>query len=327
MGPSTFFPPRTSFVIDCLKEDDMKRLLDLTPQELVNLDKENLIKAIAMSEGRVMAAETIGITQPVLTDVTNAELASAMGADIIILNLFDVLSPRINALPECSAKDTVRMLKRLIGRPVGINLEPVDMEAIKSDGIWKMSAGRCASVENALLSMEMGVDFIVLTGNPGNGVSNAAIASSLRKISKETGNRMMLVAGKMHASGVLGESGERIITKDDTDLFIDSGADMILMPAPGTVPGITTEYIRSLVSHVHERGKLAITSVGTSQEGSDADTIRRIALECKMTGTDVHHLGDSGYLGMALAENITTYSTAIRGIRHTWHRMAQSLAR
>ena len=52
------------------------------------------------------------------------------------------------------------------------------------------------------------------------------------------------------------------------------------------------------------------------------DTIRRIALECKMTGTDIHHIGDSGYVGMALPENITAYSVAIRGIRHTYRRMA-----
>ena len=314
-------------MIDCLKEKKMKRILDLTPQQLIRLDKKELLEAIALSEGRVMAAETIGITQPVLTDITNAELAAAMGADILILNLFDVQEPKINALPECDKKDTIKILKKLTGRPIGINLEPVDMDKLKDDGIWKMSKGRCASAENACLAMDMGVDFIVLTGNPGNGVSNAAIASSLKEISKATENRMLLVAGKMHASGVLSESGGKIITKEDMDLFIDSGADMILLPAPGTVPGITTDYIRELVSHAHKREKLTITSVGTSQEGSDTDTIKRIALEGKMAGTDVHHLGDSGYLGMALAENIMAYSVAIRGIRHTWHRMAQSLAR
>lgn len=305
----------------------MKRILDLSPQQLIRLDKKELLEAIALSEGRVMAAETIGITQPVLTDITNAELAAAMGADVIILNLFDVQNPKINALLECDKKDTIKVLKKLTGRPIGINLEPVDMDKINSDGIWKMSKGRCASVENACLAMDMGVDFIVLTGNPGNGVANAAIASSLKEISKATENRMLLIAGKMHASGILSESGEKIITKDDIDLFIESGADMILLPAPGTVPGITTDYIRELVSHTHKRERLTITSVGTSQEGSDTDTIKRIAIESKMTGTDVHHLGDSGYLGMALAENIMAYSIAIRGIRHTWHRMAQSLAR
>ena len=102
---------------------------------------------------------------------------------------------------------------------------------------------------------------------------------------------------------------------------------MILMPAPGTVPGITTEYIRKLVSCAHGLGRLTLTAVGTSQEGADTATIREIALMCKMTGTDLHHLGDSGYVGMALPENILEYSKVIRGVRHTYHRMASSINR
>ena len=60
---------------------------------------------------------------------------------------------------------------------------------------------------------------------------------------------------------------------------------------------------------------------------ADTDTIRRIALMCKMAGTDIHHIGDTGYTGMALAENIMAYSIAVRGIRHTYHRMAISVER
>lgn len=103
--------------------------------------------------------------------------------------------------------------------------------------------------------------------------------------------------------------------------------DIILLPAPGTVPGITTEYVRKLISYAHSLKKLTITSIGTSQEGADTDTIKRIALECKMAGTDIHHIGDSGYVGMALPENIMAYGTVIRGIRHQYHRMAQSIRR
>ena len=109
--------------------------------------------------------------------------------------------------------------------------------------------------------------------------------------------------------------------------FAEAGADVILMPAPGTVPGITTEYIRKLVSCAHGLGRLTLTAVGTSQEGADTATIREVALMCKMTGTDLHHLGDSGYVGMALPENILEYSKVIRGVRHTYHRMASSINR
>ena len=306
-----------------------KRILNMTPKELINLSKEEIIDAIAGSEGRVLASETIGITIPLLSDVTNAEFAASMGADMILLNMFDVQDPVILGLPQSDRQETVRKVKQLTGRMVGINLDPVDDAAASENAetLWAMSAGRYAPVENAALAQKMGVDMIVLTGNPGNGVSNDAIVSSLRAISAEIGDKIVLAAGKMHASGVIGEGGENIITKEDIRLFAEAGADVILMPAPGTVPGITTEYIRELVSYAHSLGKLTITAIGTSQEGADTDTIKRIALECKMTGTDIHHIGDSGYVGMALPENIMAYSVAIRGIRHTYHRMAQSVER
>ena len=290
-----------------------KRILNMTAEEMTHATKSELIEAIAGSEGRVLASETIGITIPLLTDVTNAEFAASMGADLILLNMFDVQEPKIMALPEVEKEETVREVKRLTGRMVGINLEPVE-ESYASDNketLWEMSAGRYATVENAIQAQKMGVDLIVLTGNPGNGV----------------GEKIMLAAGKMHASGIIGEGGENIITKEDIRQFAEAGADIILLPAPGTVPGITTEYVRKLISYAHSLKKLTITSIGTSQEGADTDTIKRIALECKMTGTDIHHIGDSGYVGMALPENIMAYGTVIRGIRHQYHRMAQSIRR
>ena len=48
---------------------------------------------------------------------------------------------------------------------------------------------------------------------------------------------MVLIAGKMHASGILSECGEHILTEADVRAFAEAGADIILLPAPGTVPG------------------------------------------------------------------------------------------
>lgn len=304
-----------------------KRILDCSASELAVMSKKELLEAVAGSEGRVLAGECIGVTMPLLTDVTNAEVVASMGADILLLNMFDVQNPVITALPAVEPRDTVREIKRLTGRIVGINLEPVAERTGQDNSIWKMSEGRKATVSNALMAAEMGVDMVLLTGNPGNGVSNEAIVESLLKIKKAAGEKLILAAGKMHASGLITEGGEKIITKEDIAAFRKAGADVILLPAPGTVPGITMEYIRELVSFSHSLGALTITSVGTSQEGSDIATIRQIALMCKMTGTDIHHIGDSGYVGMALPENIMAYSIAVRGVRHTYHRMAQSVNR
>ena len=193
--------------------------------------------------------------------------------------------------------------------------------------MWAMTGGRKATLENAKKADEMGVDFILLTGNPGIGVTNEAIEQTLKLYKQELGERLILAAGKMHASGILTEGAEKIITREDIAAFAAAGADIILLPAPGTVPGITMEYVRDLVSFSHSLGCLTITAIGTSQEGADVATIRQIALMCKMTGTDIHHLGDAGYGGMALPENIQAYSIAVRGIRHTYRRMAGSVNR
>ena len=305
------------------------RLLDCTPSMVAGYQKQELLQSIAGCEGRVLACETIGVTPPLLVDVTNAEYAASLSADILLLNMFDVRQPVIQALPKVSTRETVRELKRLTGRIIGINLEPTNAELSRSnDGtLWQMREGRLATAENARIAADMGVDLIVLTGNPGNGVSNEAIEKALREISQAVGDRVILAAGKMHASGVVGEGGENIMTAEDAKSFIAAGADIILLPAPGTVPGITQEYAHKLIESVHKSGKLAMTAIGTSQEGADVATIRQIALMCKMAGADIHHIGDTGVPGMALPQNILAYSIAIRGERHTYHRMAQSINR
>lgn len=308
----------------------MKRFLDCTASDFEKMNKAELLEAISASEGRLLVCETIGTIQPMLGDVTNAEFVASMGADIILLNMFDVNHPLIQALPEVDEKDVIRKVKELTGRPVGINLEPIEQgieSTVDTIDMWKLTNGRVATLENARKAIEMGVDMIVLTGNPGIGVTNKAIIETLRLFKEELGDQVILVAGKMHASGILSEAGENIITKEDVTAFAEAGADIILMPAPGTVPGITTEYVRSLVVCAHNFGKMTLTAIGTSQEGADTDTIKNIALMCKMTGTDLHHLGDAGYGGMSLPENILAYGKVIRGIRHTYHRMAVSIKR
>ena len=308
----------------------VKRLLDCTASEICRFNKKDLLASIAGCEGRALACETIGITPPLLSDVTNAEYAASLGADILLLNMFDVQNPVIQALPKVSPCETVRELKRLTGRVIAINLEPVDPEIAKAANegtMWQMTPGRMATAENARLAAEMGVDMVVLTGNPGNGVKNDAIVQALRDIKDAAGDRLILAAGKMHAAGVIGEGGASILTHQDVSDFTAAGADIILMPAPGTVPGITQEIAHDLVTQIHKSGALALTAIGTSQEGADVDTIRRIALMCKMAGADIHHIGDTGVPGMALPQNILAYSIAIRGERHTYHRMASSVNR
>ena len=306
-----------------------RRFLDCSASQLASLDKAALLHALKASEGRVLVSETIVAVQPLLFDVTNAELAASQGADLLLLNLFDADQPMIRGMPEGgSPEETIRDLQRLTGRVIGVNLEAVDPEhEVNDDEFWRVCPGRAATAGNARRLAEMGARFLVLTGNPANGVSNRAINHSLKEIREEVGDRLVLMTGKMHSAGIVRESGMGILSCVDVEDFVANGADVVLLPAPGTVPGMSVETAQGLISHAHRLGVLAMTAVGTSQEGADIETIRRIALMSKMAGADLHHIGDTGYLGIALPENILAYGIAIRGIRHTYARIARSINR
>lgn len=306
-----------------------KRYLDCSASELASISKQDLLDALRASEGRIVVCETIGAVSPLFSSITNAELAASQGADLLLLNIFDVDRPVIQGLPAgTEAHEVIATLQHLTGRIIGVNLEPVDPRfRADPNELWAIRDGRRATVANAQKVAAMGGRFIVLTGNPGNGITNEAIARCLREIRAAAGAQLILVAGKMHAAGIAAEGGAKILTKADVSAFVESGADVILLPAPGTAPGITLEYARDLVAHVHAAGAMAMTAIGTSQEGASVDTIRQIALMCKMAGADLHHIGDTGYTGVAIPENILAYSITIRGVRHTYTRIARSINR
>ncbi len=109
--------------------------------------------------------------------------------------------------------------------------------------------------------------------------------------------------------------------------FIQAGADILLVPAVGTVPGFTDEELVAIVKVAHANDALVLSAIGTSQEGSSKEVIEQIAIRNKVAGVDIQHIGDAGYGGLATIENIYAMSVAIRGVRHTVARMARSVIR
>lgn len=304
-----------------------KRIIDATASDFRIMKRKNLLESIKGAEGRTIISEVVAPFPPLLHDISNPELAAAFGADIILLNFYDVNAPIVRGIPNEEGERVVRDLKKLIGIPIGINLEPVDEISEVIGERISLPAGRMATPENAQMALDQGIDFIVLTGNPKTGVTNEQIINCLKKMKERVGENLIFITGKMHAAGTINDSGSKIIDQETIKSFISAGSDVILMPAPGTVPGITTDYIREMIDIVHEQGVLAMLAIGTSQEGADESTIRSIALQSKMTGADIHHLGDAGYSGVAIPENIMAYSITIRGKRHTYRRMAMSVNR
>ena len=305
----------------------MKRLLDCTASDFQKMNGQDLKQSIQACEGRVMLSETMTSVAPLYPSVTNAELASAFGADLLLLNLFDVFNPAVEGV-ECDQNESViQKVKELTGRPVGLNLEPVDLHAEQIEKLDTVSKGRLATEESLRKARKLGFDFICLTGNPKTGVTNNETIVAIQKAREVFGEEGLIIAGKMHGAGVTNETGSGIISEDALSSFIEAGADVILMPAPGTVPGITLDTVQNYVQFVHSKGALAMLTIGTSQEGADEATIRQIALNSKMAGADIYHIGDTGFYGIAVPENIMTYSIAIRGRRHTYVRMAASVKR
>src|SRR5699024_4210656 len=284
----------------------MKRILDCTASDFREMNGRELKQAIRAGEGRTMLSENMATVPPLYPNITNPELAASVGADLLLLNIFDVFAPKISGLKTKEAVGAE--IKQLTVRPVGVKPEPDALDAGKLEEPDVLETGRQATKPSLKEAKKLGFDFICLTGNPKTGVTNTEILGAIKKTREIFGKQGLIIAGKMHGAGVAGETGGDIITEADISKFIEAGADIILMPAPGTVPGITLEKTEKYVRHAHSKGARGMRTIATRQEGADEDTIRPIALGAKMPGADIHHIGDAGFYGIAVPENIFTYS-------------------
>lgn len=297
----------------------MKRLLDCTTHEFETYTAEQLKQAILANAGRTVCAEMVVSRPHAGGNMTHAEVARAFGADLMLLNGFDCFKSNIFGLT--SQEDPIRQIKRLVGRPIGMNLEPVDTSAELLESRIAISKGKTCSVETLQKADELGLDFVCLTGNPSTGVTNLAIEQAIR-LAKEYFSGL-IVAGKMHTSG----TAEPVCSIESVNTFIEAGADIILVPAVGTVPGFTDEQLIEIVKVAHQKGALVLSAIGTSQESAEKETISQIAIRNKIAGVDIQHIGDAGYGGLAPVENIFALSVAIRGMRHTINRVSISVNR
>ncbi|AEE91995.1 conserved protein of unknown function [Tepidanaerobacter acetatoxydans Re1] len=316
----------------------MKRTFELNFEDMMNISKKDLLLSISSSEGRTVMAETDVAKQPIVYGVSNPELAAAFGADMITLNLFDFDAPFIFGIDDkdlaisdasdmvnksaeiqkilhrnSADRDYIRKIKNVVGRLLGVNMEPIPKNI-------NYCEGRKLNKKNLEKASELGFDYIVITGNPKTGITNEDILNGIKEAADILGDKAIIIAGKMHGAG-----SDNIYDPKVLQDFSKAGADIILIGAPGTIPGLDFELCRRQISAIHETGKMALTAIGTSQEGANLNVIQDMALMSKMAGADIQHIGDAGYGGIALPENIAALSIAIRGKRHTYRRMAYSL--
>lgn len=296
---------------------NQKRLLDFSASDFLSVRPMELKQAILASEGRTVMAENVASSSNFLAGVTNAELERAAGADLILFNALDLFDPQIVGIPDNIEENPVEWIKKAIGRPIGVNLEPVDIKASMNEARSEISIGRIVSPKTLKQANKLGFNFICLTGNPGTGVTNDAIKHAI-ELSREHFDGL-IIAGKMHGAGV----DEPVMNLEIAKQFVETGIDMLLVPAPYTVPYFMEQDLKEIADYVrtHNKGEsienkvLLLTANGTSQDSSDIDTIKKIALASKACGADIQHIGDS-FNGICLPENIFALGQAIRGYRH-----------
>lgn len=297
----------------------VKRFISSNASEILSMTAPELKQSIKASEGRVILSENVAFKESYIGDVTNAEIARSFGADLILLNGIDIFQPFVAGLD--AKEDFVEELHRLVGRPIGINLEPVDSQAQMAGERLVINEGRQASLATIQRAEELGVDFICLTGNPGTGVTNQAIIDTIRVVKENFSG--LLIAGKMHASGV----DEPVADLEAIAQFIEAGVDIVLAPAVGSVPGFDEQDLKQIVRLAHQKGALVMSAIGTSQESADEDIVKQMAIRNKICGVDIQHIGDSGYGCLAPVENIFAMSKALRGQRHTISMISRSINR
>lgn len=308
----------------------VKRLISADTSDMLAMDGTQLKQSIKASEGRVILSENVVVHEP-MDGITTSEYAAAFGADLILLNLFDVLNPLIVGLYPgedslATAKvhhdgESIHRLQKLVGRPIGVNLEPVDANADMAEDRLTIAPGRTASEATLKAAEALGFNFVCLTGNPGTGVTNAQIAANI-KVAKSVFSGL-IIAGKMHGAGV----NEPVVSMDATQAFLDAGADVILVPAVGTVPGFDEAELKEIVKLAHANGALVMSTIGTSQEGSGASFMEQVGIRNKICGVDIQHVGDAAWGVVSPEETIFALSKAIRGQRHALQRMARSIYR
>ena len=315
----------------------MKRIFDLEYNDFMNFTKHEILTSIKKSEGRTVMSETVISIMPLLDGVSNPETASAFGADMVTLNTFDLNNPFIfgyddqfnmfggigqigeqlnhKIMENKKDLDYIHKFKSVVGRFIGLNLEPIPKGQPYPEGM-KLTK------DNLKKAKALGFDYVVVTANPQTNVTNQDIIKGVKTAFDIVGNDMLIIAGKMHGAGEGTYYDDHFIQD-----LAEAGADIILLPAPGTVMGFDLKQAQNLVKTIHGQGLLAMSTIGTSQEGSSRKTVEDIALLSKQAGVDIQHIGDAGLSGIATPENITALSITIRGVRHTYRQMARSKRR
>lgn len=86
------------------------RIISANASEILKMNGTQLKQSIKASEGRTVLSENV-VTEPAIDNLTTSEIAVAFGADLILLNLFDTLNPKVSGLEVDKPENTVKKLQ------------------------------------------------------------------------------------------------------------------------------------------------------------------------------------------------------------------------
>jgi hypothetical protein len=259
----------------------------------------------AAGQGRIVTAE-VWADGVVIDGVHSAELAAAFGADLILMNFVERIweGDEWN-LPILGRFRDLEALSGTVGRPIGVCLEPGDVPQPRRATPW-----------NVQRLVDQGVAMICLAARPGTDVTYGHLGEITGKLRAVVGTDVALCAGMMHHARAIQQPSPA-----DLLMLVEAGADGVLLPLPGTVPGMTRENAVEGVRAVHDAGAIVMGTVGTSPKSSHIDIVAPLALMAREIGVDMHRIGGAYADGAIDPEFLYAYSVAIRGRRHTWQRM------
>ena len=298
-----------------------KRMIDARASDFAQMDGAGLAKSIRTAEGRTVAAEVIATYESPVEGVSHGEICGAFGADILCLDRYDCKAPSIPGAPHeiVSGPTPLADYAKLTGRPVGINMICADPT------VAEQNTGQYYTEENFETVVQQGVDLVFFYAIASDGGTIERQAEVVRNVRATYGDRV-LIAGVPFYTQLEPPTSEALLKEHETAVrtLIEGGCHMIGFPMPGTSQGWRIAETARLVDVTHEAGALAWLFITGSVEGAQESILQRLAMEAKMIGADAVRVDEAGLSGMPLAESVYAFSRALRGVRHTYRRMAMS---
>lgn len=320
----------------------MKRLIECTPRELIGLSRQEFLASVKAAEGRTVVAG-VGISSPnILNGVSNIEVAAAFGADCISLEISNSIETSIPGLPSKNASDdaehqelgvkmgkgwTINELQKLTGRRITSGLLVVRQGGEQT--VLQPAAGNAIYCRENLRNLveTLGYSHIMLVS-----FEQDILINAVRESREIVGDEVILEAGIPHGLGNANLADRipynlrDIVSGEFVQALAEAGADIVAIPAVGSVPGFNMQYVSELIDAIHEKNALAAVLITHSMEDSDEQALTRIALDNKACGTDIYSLASGGLnLGMTDPMNLMKFCIVAKGKRNAYKRICQSI--